>query len=688
MKALKILGIVIAVLILLVAIAIGIVIAKFDGNRIKQELVTQMQEKKQRTLKIDGDLSLGFWPKVSVKIGKLSLSEHASKQQFASVESARVSVAVMPLLSGKVVVDTVELNGANVTLIKHRDGKLNIDDLTSADEKAAPAAAKSAKAETKPLQIDIGGIKIANMQLTWRDEKSGSATTISGLDFSTGRIEADSGKKTYLVNALSLAAKGKLDADSFDIKLQAPKISLSPDKSASDTVTLSAVLSGPQRNVNAKLSLAGIEGKGDVLRIGKLAFDLDASAGEASVKGTLNSALTANFEQQKVAFESIAGEFNIAHPQMPMKQLKLPIKGNLSADLEKQSAAGNLGTQFDESHIALKFNVAKFAPLALGFDLDIDKLNIDKYMPPKTAATAADKAAAEKKSDDTRLDFSALKGLNLDGLVKIGNLQVSNIKAANIKLPIRATGGRLEVAPHSAQLYEGSVTGSLTLNANDNAMTLKENFAGININPLLKDVMDKDVAEGRGNIALNVTSRGATVKAMKKALGGTASLSLKDGAIKGINLEQTLRDMKGAFSGKQDATQQARPADKTVFSELAASFKVANGVAHNDDLTIKAPYLKLGGSGDIDIGNDSINYLVQASVVTTAGGQGAKDLEYLNGVTVPVRLSGPFDKLAYKIEFADIASAALKSKVDEQTKVLKDKFQEQLQNKLQDLFKR
>jgi AsmA protein len=103
--------------------------------------------------------------------------------------------------------------------------------------------------------------------------------------------------------------------------------------------------------------------------------------------------VAADIAAQTLALEKLAGSIDLANPKMPMKQLKLPLSGNLRADLAKQSAALDLGTRFDESKIALKLKVAKFAPLALGFDLDIDTLNVDKYLPPKTAQ---EKAAAAR----------------------------------------------------------------------------------------------------------------------------------------------------------------------------------------------------------------------------------------------------------------------------------------------------
>lgn len=77
-------------------------------------------------------------------------------------------------------------------------------------------------------------------------------------------------------------------------------------------------------------------------------------------------------------------------------------------------------------------------------------------------------------------------------------------------------------------------------------------------------------------------------------------------------------------------------------------------MARNDDLSMKSPFIRLGGAGDI--GADRMDYLARASVVATAGGQGGKELDHLKGLTVPVRVSGSFDRLAYGIDFGGLAA--------------------------------
>ncbi len=678
-KTLRILGLAIGILLAILAVAAAALYTLFDGAKIKSEITRAVQEKTQRKLDISGELSLSLWPDVGIKLGRLTLSEPNSNTEFLALDSARVAVAVMPLLSKQVEVRAVDVQGLKATLIKKKDGSLNIANLVGSGDEKKVGAGKTVN-ESAPLHIDVAGIKLANAQLTWRDEKSGSSTALSNLDFSTGHVEADTGKRSLAANAVTFKAKGKSGSDNFELSIDAPKLAITPDKATGESIRLAASLTGTGRKATATASLSGVEGNAEKLSVAKFVLDIDAQSGDSTVKGRLESPLAVNVAAQTMALDKLAGSLDIAHPAMPMKQVKLPLAGALHADMAKQSADLRLDTQFDESKIGLKLGVPKFAPLALVIDLAIDRLNLDKYLPPPVPDA---KPAAEGK-----LDFSALKALNASGNVRIGALQISKMKIANLNAKINAAGGRLDVAPLTLNLYEGSANGSLSLNANGNAVSVKQNLAGININPLMKDLADKDLIEGKGSVALDVTTRGDTVTAMKKALGGAASLSLKDGALKGINLAQSFRDLKGKLGAKQDSTQQAKAGDKTDFSELTASLKIANGVAHNEDLAMKSPFLRMAGAGDIDIGNGQMNYLAKASVVSTTAGQGGKDLDHLKGLTVPVRITGPFDKLSYKIELGNLVADAAKAKVEEKKQEVKQKAEEKVKDKLKGLFKK
>ena len=234
-------------------------------------------------------------------------------------------------------------------------------------------------------------------------------------------------------------------------------------------------------------------------------------------------------------------------------------------------------------------------------------------------------------------------------------------------------------------LYQGKLAASSTVTSGSspaaNKVTLKADLTGISIEPLLKALANQDMLEGSGNLNLAVNTGGATVEAMKRSLGGNASVALKDGALKGINLGEKLREARNMFKANTGTQNQASDkTQKTDFTEMSVSFQLQNGVARSNDLSLKSPLLRVGGDGSIDIGRSVLDYTVRASVVGTSSGQGGRELADLKGVTIPVRLNGPFDAPSWQIDWSAAAKDALKSKVGEE---LKGKAEDKLKQSLE-----
>lgn len=358
----------------------------------------------------------------------------------------------------------------------------------------------------------------------------------------------------------------------------------------------------------------------------------------------------------------------------PDLNFKLDLGANYKLDLPEQSMAlDNLNLKVsgkEESNLKGKVALVKGKTT---FDLDIDKLNLDALTPEKKpAATASsEKPAPAKPEADAPVDLSALKDLNAEGRLQIGALQAGGMKLNNMKLEVKAADGHLH-APHSANLYEGTLNGTLDAHA-DNRVALKQTMSGIAIGPLLRDAAQQDKLEGKGNLALDVNTAGKSRNAMKRSLGGTAKVELRDGAIKGIDIAAILQKGRSLL-GQQQAQAQAS-AERTDFSSMTASFNIKNGVAHNDDLDVKAPVFRMTGQGNIDIGSSSLDYTTKASLVATTKGQGGAQADQLSGLTVPVRLHGPFADMKYDVNYGAVATDLAKSKAGE-------KLKEQLKDRL------
>ncbi|HXF15463.1 MAG TPA: AsmA family protein [Burkholderiales bacterium] len=389
--------------------------------------------------------------------------------------------------------------------------------------------------------------------------------------------------------------------------------------------------------------------------------------------------LTAELERQLFSVAELSVKVN--GQAAGRTGLAAQLSGSAGADLQKHSANADVALKIMDSNIKAKLAVEDFAAMRSTFDITIDKLNVDQFMPAKKAGETAGTPAGPQPEQP--IDFSPIKKLDVKGSVRIGELIAQNIKAQNVRLELMAKHGRLDLEPLTADLYQGSVKGMASIDANANRIVIKQTLAGISIGPLLRDATQHDLLDGRGSVALDVTTTGTLVTALKKALNGTARIELKDGAIKGIDVAQSLRKAKALLvGGTSESDQAAATGGKTDFSELTASFIIKNGVAHNSDLLAKSPFLRLTGEGDINIPDSSLNYLVKASVVASSAGQGGQELAELQGLTVPVRASGPFTALKYKVEVGSVLGDSAKQKLNEKKEQMKKNLEDQLKSKL------
>jgi AsmA protein len=377
--------------------------------------------------------------------------------------------------------------------------------------------------------------------------------------------------------------------------------------------------------------------------------------------------------------------------------VKLTLAGSVAVDAAKQTVAVQPDTRFDDTQLAAKIDVAGFDKPRIGFDLDADRLNVDRYLPQATADSAPRRA--EAATNDVQFDFGFLRELNLAGQARVGQLQAFNIKSSTVRVGLKAASGRLDVAPLTAQLYGGTVNATASAQAAGNRVGLNADLAGVAIQPLLNDAAGTDLLEGRGNVKLAVNTAGTSVEAMKRALGGSGSLRLTDGAIRGINLAQKIRDARNLLAAGRSETQTSDASQKTDFSEISASFAIKDGVASSSDLDGRSPLLRLAGAGSADIGASRLDYTLRVSVVETTRGQSGPEIDALRGLTIPVHLSGPFDQPSWKIDWGTVAQQALKSRAGEelkkqlapQTERLKeerDKLRDQLRGGLKGLLQR
>ncbi|MDD5295596.1 MAG: AsmA family protein [Rhodocyclaceae bacterium] len=702
----------------------------FDAEAVKAQAARLMLEKKQRILRIEGEAALSFWPSVGLRLAKVSLSEHDSERVFAAAEKVRLSLRLLPLLRKELAVDTVELDGIAINLIRHKDGSFNYDDLISQEK------------DKEPLRFDVAGVRLSHGSLGYVDEGAGRTIRVSELDLGSGRLAnvaegklTLSGKlsvdkpalagdaklighyrlnldqRTYALDGLDirsvgdylgmkgaelalaadllsvkpagveaikleLGAKGKWPDQALEVRLSVPKLVLGGDRGASEALSLTVAATGPGGKSGARAEFSGIALEGSQLRAAKFSLAADSRQAESGVRLNLSSPFSADLGTQVFKLPQITGEAELSHPALAVKPLIMALTGALEADPARPFLGLALNAANASTRLASKVQLSRFSPPAIAFSLDVDRLDADKYLLPAKAPAAGAKTVARP------LDFSFLNALDVSGTVKVGSLQYAGVKASGLRVDLRAKDGRLEVSPLAASLYQGSVSGSVTLDAQGNRVAVRQNFSGVAVAPLLKDALHKEFLEGHGNLALDIHTAGGDVPAMTQGLAGTARVDLKDGAVKGINIAKSLRDLKSRLIQRQDMVQAANAADKTDFTELSASFDIEKGIARNKDFSAKSPFLRVAGAGQFDLPRETMDYTAKVAVVPTAAGQTGKDLADLNGLTIPIRLSGPFQAPSYRLAFADVVSDLVAGKAAAKADELKKQAKEEAQKKL------
>ena len=132
----------------------------------------------------------------------------------------------------------------------------------------------------------------------------------------------------------------------------------------------------------------------------------------------------------------IAAEFTVSGPTIPQKSMKVPLSGSVRADLGKDVIGADLVTKFDQSNIKAKLGMEKSA---YNFDVAIDQLNVDKYLPPKEKGAAPGgegKPPSKEKEPEKPIDLSALKVHTFAVAMGGGSLFRIAISAAPFLLPL------------------------------------------------------------------------------------------------------------------------------------------------------------------------------------------------------------------------------------------------------------
>ncbi|AEY01714.1 AsmA protein [Oceanimonas sp. GK1] len=625
-----------AALALLVLLGIFALTRLVDTDRVKRLLVEQTREKTGRTLVIDGELSWRFFPSLGFTLGKTALLNPAGFEQGATLSVGEVSldVALKPLLDNRLEVGEAVLSNARLHLITRQDGTTNLDDLRNLGKEQAPAADASAAstpdAASEPKRelqfVSLAGVRVVDAEVLLQDERNDSLTRLNRVNLSLDRFAPG--------EEVPLSLSGNLFSDELQASLQADgRLWLAPefDRLRLDGLAFEAGATGRAVPGNKALTL-----KGDLaysLTQKQADFrNLALSVGSLSLDGELSVNHAA--EVPKIRFE-------LHTPLLDLEQLSTEWSSEQGGTTSAASATEN----------------------------------------PETPAKRATLPPSVASSDP---DLSILKHLDVKGSLAADQLKVQGMDMEGLRLDIRVLEGKASAEQIGARLYDGTLKGNARLDANPSParFALQTELNNVDGYQLLNAAAGMDALEGRATVQLDVTGRGLSSREIKESLSGTSRVEFADGALRGVNIAAMIRrgyaQVKGQPLPNDDEPQ------KTDFSALTADFAIGKGKVATDNLRLASPLLRVQGEGETSLLDESLNVLLNTSVVGTLKGQDGESLDELKNITVPVRISGSYQDPRYTLDMQRVFDLYLKEKAGKEAERLQRKLDEKLGGELGD----
>ncbi len=569
---------IVAGLVGLVLLAVIIVAIYVSGNlnQHKNKIEKMVEEATGREMLIEGDLHLGLSLIPTVAVDGVSFGNAAwgTQPQMATVKSIEVKVALLPLLSGDILVERLILIEPDIFIETDAEGRGNWVFGEGLPEQAAGPEAEAA-APGLPA-VGVQEIEISEGQFRYRAGDTGQTTTLVIDRLSARAEDTNSPLKLDLdvaYNGHAISASATLGALRSLLANQAYPLQATVD-TAGARITIDGELGQP------------MEGKG-------LALDI---AMKTDSLGTLSG---------------LAGT-------------ELPPLGPI--EVSAQLADSDAGYQLE----GLKARVGKtdvsgrLAAVLTGerprVEAQLTSTNIDLA----DFTTAASGAAAPEKDEKTQKEkrvFSAdplpldgLRSVDADVTLRADRITVQGLPLQNVDLKLALDGGRLLLKPAKVQVAGGTISAGIDVDARGKIAGLTATVDGSQIDRgrLIKEVMGSDIMSGgKTDLTLRLKGRGNSVRAMAAGLNGEVLVVTGEGRINNKSMNLAGGDMQIELFRMLNPFMKEEP--YTTLKCGVVRYDIKDGMATTEKgIAFETDKLLILGNGTINLKNEQLALLIES----------------------------------------------------------------------------
>lgn len=469
---LRTLLILLAIPVILIVLAALLVPLLVDKDQLIATAAKALEDQTGATLTVEGETSLSVFPTLGVTLGDTTVTVPGELPQTLAVRSLEVGVQLLPLLSRKVEIGTLALDGLNAAILlpaaSESEPPVDTSTLSNEELDAFYAARREALAQgaeinpqtavlAAPLALNVSKLLITDARLELTDQASGEITRVEVISLTAGNINTEGEAMTLAAN---IRAPEAIEDATVELEVDTTlKLDLGSNQLKVEDLQLVVAGATPE-----SLSLAA---SGEV-DLAKLAADLQVEIGLGETRGS-----------GRVAYASTAS------PQIDAQ---------------------------------LEFNLLDPALLSLAG--------------PDAAAAAE---AAEPSADSDALPLDILRQIDTKLDLVITQARLGEYSADNLAISLRAVEGVVEISRLKGDALGGNFDLQATFNGKYNLATLasKGQVSGINLAQAVALAEVDAELTGSAGLDWDVTSQGQTISGLTESVKGTVELALNEASYNG-----------------------------------------------------------------------------------------------------------------------------------------------------------
>lgn len=503
-------------------------------QRIRTEVTRSIQAATGITPRIAGEARLTLLPRPAIRLSEVHIDD--GSRNGLEIGSLQASVQFVPLLFGEVKIAAITLEYPRMAVELSPDGKL---------VGRLPIAARM-PAEDE----DVPELRVVNGTILLRIQGRDRVEFISGLQASlnwsgatltaTGTFALGNRPASASLVIADTAALAKGQRSGLRLRLDAEPLRLSYEGGISyrDTLQAEGSFSADAVSLRRALAMVGIEAP--------------------SPQG----------------FGPFSAKANIS-----LTPISLAFT-NLTFELDGNRADGGLTLKRDSGERAI-----------LQGTLASENADLSRYQGIVSLLTPNGRDWNREP-----IEVSALRNIDLDLRFSVGKLLLGKVELTKVAATTALKDRQLTLSIGEAQFYGGMIRGSATVVATGEVPEIRvdANLSNFELERGLGGITGFRRLEGIGSLSFAITGHGRSVQEIARALLGKLELTMKQGALNGINGELVLRRLeRRPLSGTGDLR-----GGRTPFDRLVATMQIEKGVAKLAELDIESPILKIKLSGD------------------------------------------------------------------------------------------